>query len=102
MTLSPVRSGPHRPGRREQIAIDNRVRFMTDLGTERKAQYLAGSNVGGGYGHLNWLRGSNIFHPPSYAKQFDFDNLIVSRREGKAVVLISPKKCETPRPKSQA
>ena len=35
VTLSPVRSGPHRPDRREQITIDNRVRLMADLGTER-------------------------------------------------------------------
>ena len=35
VTLSPVRSGPHRSGRREQITIDNRVRLTADLGTER-------------------------------------------------------------------
>lgn len=35
------------------MAIDNRVRFTADLGTEHAAQHLAGSNTGGGYGHLN-------------------------------------------------
>ena len=51
VTLSPVRFGD--TSRREQIAIDNRACFMADLDAERTAQYLAGSNVGGGYGYLD-------------------------------------------------
>lgn len=66
------------------------------------AQHLAGSNTGGGYGYLNWLRGSKFtpFHPPRKS-----DGLVRRsnlRREGKAVVLIPPKEYWGPATESQA
>ena len=87
MTLSPVRFDPHRSGRREQMAIDNRARLKADLGAELTAQHLAGSNTGGGYGYLNGSGDVNNFYP-SFTLSSAFVGMSGSCREGEAVVLI--------------
>lgn len=67
------------------MAIDNRVRLTVDLGTEHMAQHLAGSNTGGGYGHLNDRYTVVSIHPPY--TQILLKNREFVCREGKAVVL---------------